>query len=357
MASPVALLLTSPGWRGSGTSFAKIAVGLQRYGHDVQLLVTDPAVQAQFHSLDIDATLLPGGAGSSPGKWRVRQLIRRHGARVLIADTPRDVRLARWATLVSDGAVVWRYNLHGRSLTSDLLQRWLIGGVARIVHSSQYSAQRLAADAPWLSAHRTSLIPNGFDVDALRPDQGRGAVFRQSLQIGSLPLVITPNALHPEKQVGVAFAAVQLLAATTPIAWAVTDTPERVAALGAPVPGLTVKPLGVLPSSSLHDAIRAADIVFQTSPLELFANVIAEAMALGRPVLAAASGGVPELVAKAGMLFTPGDSAHAARELMELLGDGIRREELGRAARERIVTRYPLSQMEQGYAELVERLG
>jgi len=70
---------------------------------------------------------------------------------------------------------------------------------------------------------------------------------------------------------------------------------------------------------------------------EPFGRVIVEAMACGKPVIAANAGGVPEIIEDetVGVLVPPGDVERLAEAMRLLLTNERRREALGRAARER----------------------
>lgn len=88
---------------------------------------------------------------------------------------------------------------------------------------------------------------------------------------------------------------------------------EHAAALAA-----DVRFLGFLSGEALHDAIRAARAV--VLPSEWYENAplaVLEAYALGKPVLGAAIGGIPELVieGETGALFSSGDAAELASRL------------------------------------------
>lgn len=88
--------------------------------------------------------------------------------------------------------------------------------------------------------------------------------------------------------------------------------------------------------SDIADVTDALDVVVHTSTRpEPFGRVILEGMLLGKPVVATAAGGVPELIrdGETGFLFAPGDAAALARHLVRLLRDPELRAHVGAAAR------------------------
>jgi 2-deoxystreptamine N-acetyl-D-glucosaminyltransferase/2-deoxystreptamine glucosyltransferase len=64
-------------------------------------------------------------------------------------------------------------------------------------------------------------------------------------------------------------------------------------------------------------------------------SAVLEAMMSGLPVVASATGGVPEVVrdGETGVLVPPGDAAALARALRDLAADRVRRDRLASAAR------------------------
>jgi len=83
--------------------------------------------------------------------------------------------------------------------------------------------------------------------------------------------------------------------------------------------------------------VQAMDVVVHASDREPFGMVIPEAMALGKPVVAGASGGPREIITegKDGLLAPYGDAGTLARAVSGLLRAPARADALGQAARRR----------------------
>jgi N-acetyl-alpha-D-glucosaminyl L-malate synthase BshA len=109
---------------------------------------------------------------------------------------------------------------------------------------------------------------------------------------------------------------------------------------------------------NVGDVLRGADLFLLPSATESFGLAALEAMACAVPVVASATGGIPEVVedGKTGFLVPPGDVAGMAERALRLLGDAteherMRRNALARAlefSTDRVVPRY-----EQLYQEIL----
>jgi glycosyltransferase involved in cell wall biosynthesis len=97
-----------------------------------------------------------------------------------------------------------------------------------------------------------------------------------------------------------------------------------------------VKFLGFKRPETLACEMAQASVVVVPSLEEMFCNVAAEAMSVGRPVVASRAGSLPELVAdgERGLLVPPADPAALADAVLRLLDDDALRTMLGAAARE-----------------------
>lgn len=85
-------------------------------------------------------------------------------------------------------------------------------------------------------------------------------------------------------------------------------------------------------------ALGELAIVVSASQYESFGRSLIEAMACGRPVVATAVGGVPEVVedGSTGLLVPPGDPARLAGAVECLLRDAVLRRTMGRRGRARV---------------------
>ena len=109
---------------------------------------------------------------------------------------------------------------------------------------------------------------------------------------------------------------------------------------------------GRLSDEELDDLLRRASAYVQASRHEGFGMGVAEAMLAGCIPVVTAAGALPEVVGDAGVVVGPEPEA---------IAEGVRRAlELGpearAAARERIVTRFPLQVRRDGLLGLVDDL-
>jgi glycosyltransferase involved in cell wall biosynthesis len=91
------------------------------------------------------------------------------------------------------------------------------------------------------------------------------------------------------------------------------------------------------------EILAALDVLVHVpSAPEPFGRVVAEAMAVGKPVIAARAGGLPEIVEDevTGLLVPPGDVAATAAALTRLLRDPALRARLGAAGRRQAEQRF-----------------
>src|SRR5438067_695759 len=122
---------------------------------------------------------------------------------------------------------------------------------------------------------------------------------------------------------------------------AATRGMNLVVAGDGPLRHLVPDALGFVPHDDLGDLYGRAAVVVCPSYREGLPLCVLEAMAHGRPVVASAVGGIPELVEDGvtGFLVEPGDVAGLRAALERLLADPALRRRMGRVARKRVYER------------------
>ncbi len=106
--------------------------------------------------------------------------------------------------------------------------------------------------------------------------------------------------------------------------------------------------------NDIADLLPHFDVIWSTSAYEGLSNVIMEAMAAARPVVATDIPGTNELIShgETGMLFPVGDRAAIAGCTKALLERPDAAKRLGETARERVLAEYGVEKMVARYADL-----
>lgn len=206
-------------------------------------------------------------------------------------------------------------------------------------------------------AGRIRPVHNGVDFAELDGIGGRAAE--------PAPYLLTVAAHNPKKGLDVLLRAFDLVAPAYPSLrlLLVGDGPLR----GALEAQATASPardrivfLGPRARAELVPLLRGCEAFVLASRHEPFGIAAAEALALGRPVIASAVGGLPEFIdaGRTGMLVPPDDPDALATALRHLLADPAAAERLGRAgaeaARAHLDVRASGARYEALFAELME---
>jgi len=126
-----------------------------------------------------------------------------------------------------------------------------------------------------------------------------------------------------------------------------------------------IRSLGLEERICLHGAVLdveplypAFDIVVQGSLREGLPNVLLEAGAAGRPIVATAAGGTPEIVidGQSGLLVPVNDRVALAAAIRRVATDPTLRDQLGAGAREHVSTAFGMDRFVAEFADLYETL-
>jgi glycosyltransferase involved in cell wall biosynthesis len=203
---------------------------------------------------------------------------------------------------------------------------------------------------------RVELWPPAVDSELFHPRRASAAM-RARLSSGhpERPLLLTVSRLAPEKNVGFLS---EVIRQVPGICLAVVgDGPER-AALEQRFAGSDTHFLGYLKGEQLAAAYASADAFIYASETETMGNVVLEAMACGRTVVAPRAGGIPNLLSHGatGFLYPPRDRGAAVGLAQAVLRDEGLRVRVGQAARRAIEERnwqHSVGRVRQVYAEAI----
>ncbi len=205
------------------------------------------------------------------------------------------------------------------------------------------------------------VIRNGFDLSAFRPDRGPRERVRKELQIADhAPVLFLAGRFHPTKDYPTFVAAAAILRRTIPEARFVLCGHD--VTWENPVLAQWIRDAGLTDSFRLlgrrddvPDLINASDIACSSSVGEAFSLAIGEAMGCGIPCVVTDVGDSAFLVEETGRIVPPSDPEAFAAACESLLGmPEWQRNDLGRAARQRIVDNFELSHVARQYQQLYE---
>ena len=232
---------------------------------------------------------------------------------------------------------------------------------ARIVCCSE-SARR-AHERRGFAAERMTVIPNGIDTEAFRPDPAARAAVRRELGLApETPLIGLAARYSPQKDPMNFLRAAALLKDRLPDARFVicgTQTdPSNLELVGA-VEGLGLRGRCLLlgPRADMPRLMAAFDLLAQSSVTEAFPLTLCEAMACGVPCAATDVGDSATILGKSGRIVPPRDPKALADACADLLGLSSEARALsGAEGRRSICARFELGRIVHYYEDMYESL-
>ncbi|MDQ1400498.1 MAG: hypothetical protein QOK20_2430, partial [Acidimicrobiaceae bacterium] len=258
--------------------------------------------------------------------------------------------------------------------------------------NSRVAAERLI-ERRIVPRHRLVVIPNGIDLAPFQHAGAARAATRAELGIADGQFVwLAAGRLEPQKDYPTLLAALAALSALpAESAGTALTAPSAGTALSAPSAGASsarsgldhclliagkgrlrheleaaaaemglgprVRFLGV--RSDIPELIAASDAVVLSSRFEGLPNVVMEAMAGARPVVATRVGGAPELVEDgvSGILVHPGDPDALASAMHKVMAaPKLQRHAMGGRGQSIVSERFGLAAMGESWLRLLERL-
>jgi glycosyltransferase involved in cell wall biosynthesis len=277
---------------------------------------------------------------------KLLETIRQTGCDVVYANGAFSYLAAVFAAALARRPALWVE--HNSTLPGDSLLRRMVQRATRIVTVSggiRSQFLRLVPEA----ASRIEVIHNGVDPNlyCARPEV-RARLFREFGWGESTPVVGTVGRLSPEKGVNYFLNAAAQIACAIPASrfLIVGEGPQRgdLERLAEELElADRVRFLGL--RRDVPALLQCMDVVAMASLNEGLPLAVLEAMASARPVVATDVGGVQEIVEDgvSGVLVRAREPGAMGRAVHELLEEPARRQNLGAAARARVLEHFTLA--------------
>jgi glycosyltransferase involved in cell wall biosynthesis len=350
-----------------------LAKGLRRRGWRVSVVaLTGAGGQAVTELTTAGAAFLSLGMRKGlvdPRGWiRFHRWLSRERPDVIHAHLPHAAWLARWSRLAAPvralPSPVWLDTLHSSSTGS--LGRRLGYRFSRWLPDRVTAVSQAVADAHlsfgMVSRSKLSVLPNGVDVEAWRPDPAVRVTIRRELGLTDEFLWLAAGRLEPVKDyptllraiTGLPESAWLLIAGSGPLESELLQLSARL--------GLErrVRFLGFVPD--LRRTMQAADAVVLSSLWEGLPMGLLEAGACALPTVATDVPGSRDVVAdgQTGQLTPSGDTAALTAAMSAMMqAPSEERRTIGMRARQRVIERFSietvLDRWEQLYGELLTK--
>jgi glycosyltransferase involved in cell wall biosynthesis len=240
---------------------------------------------------------------------------------------------------------------HERGLNTQYskMTRYFAPRLDRVICISQAVQDNLKAHG--VTSNNTVVIYNGLDSATFRPSRGAREI-REDLGIDeAVPVIGMIGNLREWKGQDVVIRAMGCLLRDYPGLMCVfvgsesdSDHPFRrkLVHLAADL-GVSGNIVFTGYRDDVANLMNAMDIVIHASvDPEPFGRVLIEAMALGKPLIGARAGAVPEIIAEpiSGLMFLPGDHHDLCQAVSTLLANEKKRVAMGDAARRRVQDKF-----------------
>lgn len=352
-------------WGGQEIRILTEAKGFVRRGHTVVIAASPDSLlyaRAGEAGLPTEAVSMQKRGYPAAVKTLLR-VIAKHQIDVVHTHSSRDSWLGLFAARFSGRRPRLIRTRHlSTPIGKNRLSRWFYARPDWIITTGEATRRRLVEESG-LSPERIISIPTGIDLDHFQP----------------APRGLHPTAVDAPPAVGmIAFlrdwkghtyfidAAREVLRKIPEATfYIVGDGPEeaRLKALLDRI-DLTARVQMLGYQADVRAILGRLDIVVLTSYAnEGVPQSLLQAMAMGKPVIGTAVGGIPEVIEDGvnGYLIPPRDADSCAERIVELVRQPVRRAEMGKAGRARVEKEFSfdrmLDQVEAVYRAALERRG
>lgn len=311
-----------PTWECDHSTILHSSRILTQWGHPSKIFTSATLADQRSHSVESGievrrfSTLNANGEGDSLAE----ELLREKAALYHLHTDKRIASVACWAARLQ--AIPYVISLPERP-SLDRSVRDLYRGAAAVLCPTRAQCELVTAIEP---LSKVKVLPPG--IEEARYQQGHGRALRQKLGIPEHRVVVGVIG-SLQRSTGHHLAVEALARLGDPNLHLLITGQAKDPAYAQDLQGalsLNQVSANILPAllgQALIEAYQACDILLIPSLEHAFGHGCLEGWAARRPVVAAETGGLRELIrhGRDGLLFTPGDTVHLARQLGLLIRD------------------------------------
>jgi glycosyltransferase involved in cell wall biosynthesis len=349
-------------WRGGQNQVLVTVLGLRSLGHRTALVAhpTGELRRRAEEGLDL-IPLAPRMEMDLTAAWRLSRVLRQLRPDIVHAHDPHGVAMAALALSMHTGSARTglvasrRVDFH---LGRNALSRWKYRQVDLFICASEAIRQMLLRDG--IPRPKAVTVHEGIDLEHVAAAP-RADLHNELWLPHDAPIVGNVAALVPHKgQRHLIDAVPDVLRQEPDARFVIAGEGELRPSLEQQIRHLHLEKhvtlTGFRPDVlSLH---KAFDVFVMSSVTEGLGTSLLDAMACGKPVVATAVGGIPEVVVdgETGFLVPPRDHAAMAAAIARLLGDRALRERMGAAGLARVRERFSVDRMVKDTLRVYERI-
>jgi L-malate glycosyltransferase len=350
---------TQPGWRGGQNQILLTLRGLRARGHQAELLaLADGPMAIRAAAEGFTVYPVPRTGVRVSAARILRKLLELKTLDVVHAHDPHGLTAA-WLARAHRNAILVAHRRVVAPLSNGKIALARYRAAHRIFAISQVVAKHVIASG--INPARVEVNYDGVEIPAAITEEAR-AQARQKWGIAPEQIVLGYSAYMTAGKDHEA-----LLRAMPAVLSRFPHCQLLLAGDGARKPELEklTKELGIGKSVLFAGFVEKIDQFFQALDLFLFpalgeglGSSLLAAMAYGIPSIAAASGGVPEVIEPdaSGLLVPPSNSGLFSEAILRLLSDREEAGRIGAAGRKHVEEKFSADRMVEGILEKYERL-